>query len=76
MLPLTKPMFPLRTGIAVRTRAARRTDNVNRPRAKRERYIKGRAPGWLAATDAESPTECAMNECGRRDAVRVETRLP
>ena len=75
MLPLTKPMFPLTTGIAIQARAARRRDNVNQPRA-RERHIKDRAVGWLAAADAESPTECAVNECGRRDAVRVETRLP
>jgi hypothetical protein len=69
-------MFPLTTGIAVQARGASRKDNVNQPRAKRERHIKGRALGWLAAADAESPTECAVNERGPGDTVRVETRLP
>ena len=76
MLPLNELMFLLRTGIAVQARGARRTDNVNQPRGKRERNIKDRALGWLAAADAEPPTECALTQCGRGDTARVETRLP
>ena len=76
MLPLTKPMFPLRTGIAVQARAARRTDNVNQPRAKRERHVNDEARDWLAAADAAPPTECAKKARGRADTARVETRLP
>ena len=76
MPALTKPMFPLRTGIAVQARAARRTDNVNQPRAKRERHVNDEARDWLVAAAAAPPTECAKKARGRGDTARVETRLP